>query len=324
MSDFHVPDASDDLEPAAAVAVLETDDDRPNELAAKKTLGIGFWLCVAWLVGIIAVAALAPLLPLKDPNQNFLVFEEKENALTGRVVESPVQPPYAPSAEHWLGTDLDARDMLSRTIYGARVSLVVGFAAIAFGMIIGGSLGMVSGFVGGWFDRVVSFLFLTMLSFPGLVLAILITSLASRSLFTIAITLGILSVPPVGRLARAATLVFAEREFVAAARTLGAKPGRILRREILPNVMVPMSALALLGIAVAIVGEGALAFLGLSVEKGSTWGKLIRTAVNSTSDLENAPWMAFTPIGFLFLTVMALNFAGDRLRDYTDVRELSI
>lgn len=306
------------------VEVLDDDDARAANTVAKKTLGFGFWLCIAWLVGIVALAALAPVLPLKDPNTNFLVFEEKENALTGRMVEAPVQPPYGPSAEHWFGTDLDARDMLSRTIYGARVSLVVGFAAIAFGMLIGGSLGMLSGFFGGWFDRVVSFAFLVLLSFPTLVLAILITALLDRSLVTIAITLGILSIAPVGRLARASTLVFAERDFVAAARTLGAKPGRILRREILPNVLIPMSALALLGIAVAIVGEGALAFLGLSVEKGSTWGKLIRTAVNSTSDLENAPWMAFTPIGFLFLTVMALNFAGDRLRDYTDVRELSL
>ena len=306
------------------VEIIDAADERASDTVEKRTLGFGFWLCIGWLVFICGLAALAPILPLKDPDENFLQFEEKESALTGRVTEAPVQPPYGPSAEHWFGTDLDARDMLSRTIYGARVSLVVGFAAIAFGMLVGGSLGMVAGFVGGWFDRIVSFCFLVLLSFPALILAILITSLASRSLFTIALTLGILSVSPVGRLARAATLVFAEREFVTAARTLGAKPSRIIRREILPNVMIPMSALALLGMAVSIVAEGALAFLGLSVEKGSTWGKLIRTAVNSTSDLETAPWMAFTPIGFLFLTVMALNFAGDRLRDYFDVKELSI
>ena len=311
-------------ESGSAIEVISIDDERPADTIAKKKLGFGFWLCIAWLVAIVSVAALAPLLPFKDPDQNFLVFEEQENALTGRTVEAPVQPPYAPSSKHLFGTDLDARDMLSRTIYGARVSLVVGFAAIAFGMIVGGSLGMIAGFLGGWFDRIVSFVFLVLLSFPALILAILITSLASRSLFTISLTLGVLSASPVGRLARAATLVFAEREFVTAARTIGAKPSRIIRREILPNVMIPMSAITLLGMAVAIVAEGALAFLGLSVEKGSTWGKLIRTAVISTSDLETAPWMAFTPIAFLFLTVMALNFAGDRLRDYFDVKELSI
>lgn len=308
----------------SAIEVISIEDERPADSIVKKKLGAGFWLCVVWLVAIVGTAALAPLLPFKDPDENFLVFEEQENALTGRTVEAPVQPPYAPSSKHLFGTDLDARDMLSRTIYGARVSLVVGFAAIAFGMIVGGSLGMIAGFLGGWFDRIVSFIFLVLLSFPALILAILITSLASRSLFTISLTLGVLSASPVGRLARAATLVFAEREFVTAARTIGAKPSRIIRREILPNVMIPMSAITLLGMAVAIVAEGALAFLGLSVEKGSTWGKLIRTAVISTSDLESAPWMAFTPIAFLFLTVMALNFAGDRLRDYFDVKELSI
>ncbi len=290
----------------------------------NKRLGFGFWVSVGWIVFIIGIAALAPVLPLKDPDANFLVLEERENPITGRMQEAPVQPPYAPSGEHWFGADQDARDVMSRTIYGARVSLTVGFAAIAFGIVFGGPLGMIAGFVGGWFDRAISYLFLVLLSFPGLVLAILITALVDRSLFTISLTLGILSIAPVGRLARAQTLVFAEREFVMAARTLGAKPFRILTKELLPNVMIPMAALALLGMAVAIVAEGGLAFLGLSIEKGSTWGKLIRTYTASSGDLESSPWMAFTPIGCLFFTVVALNYAGDKLRDYFDVRELML
>ena len=278
---------------------------------AQKTLGLGFWLAVGWIALIVLLALFAPWLPLKDPNQNFIDIQGK-----GR-------PPYGPSADHWLGSDQDARDMLSRTIYGARVSLVVGFVAVSFGFLIGGTVGLVSGFVRGVFDKISSFIMLVLLSFPALILAILITSLMERSLFTIALTLGILSVAPVGRLARAASLVFAEREFVLAARTMGAKPSHIMLRELLPNVLIPMSALALLGTAVAIVAEGGLAFLGLSVEKGSTWGKLILTGANSRQ-LEEAPWIAFVPIAALFLTVMALNFAGDRLREYFDVRELSL
>lgn len=278
---------------------------------AKKKLGWGFWLAVGWIVLIVLLAIFAPWLPLKDPNENFIDIQGK-----GR-------PPYGPSADHWLGSDQDARDMLSRTIYGARVSLVVGFSAVAFGFIVGGTVGLVSGFVRGAFDKITSFIMLVLLSFPALILAILITSLMERSLFTIALTLGILSVAPVGRLARAASLVFAEREFVLAARTMGAKPSHIMLRELLPNVLIPMSALALLGTAIAIVAEGGLAFLGLSVEKGSTWGKLILTGANSRQ-LEEAPWIAFVPITALFLTVMALNFAGDRLRDYFDVRELAL
>jgi peptide/nickel transport system permease protein len=275
---------------------------------AKKKLGLGFWLAVGWIVLIVLLAIFAPWLPLKDPNENFIDIQGK-----GR-------PPYGPSADHWLGSDQDARDMLS---YGARVSLVVGFSAVAFGFLVGGTVGLISGFVRGIFDKITSFIMLVLLSFPALILAILITSLMERSLWTIALTLGILSVAPVGRLARAASLVFAEREFVLAARTMGAKPSHIMLRELLPNVLIPMSALALLGTAIAIVAEGGLAFLGLSVEKGSTWGKLILTGANSRQ-LEEAPWIAFVPIAALFLTVMALNFAGDRLRDYFDVRELAL
>jgi peptide/nickel transport system permease protein len=303
---------------------IEVEAEAPMEHVQKKKLGFGFWVSIGWLVVIVGLAALAPILPLKDPDTNFVVFEVRENNITGRVSEQPVQPPYSPSGEHWFGTDQDARDIFSRTIYGARVSLTVGFAAIAFGFVFGGSFGMIAGFVRGWFDRVVSFVFLVLLSFPALVLAILITALVDRSLFTISLTLGILSIAPVGRLARAQTMVFAEREFVMAARTIGAKRSRILLRELLPNVLIPMAALALLGMAVAIVAEGGLAFLGLSIEKGSTWGKLIRTYTATSADLEDSPWMAFTPIGCLFFTVVALNYAGDKLRDYLDVKELAL
>lgn len=280
----------------------------PGKTEAKR-IGWGFWLAVAWIVVITLAAILAPVLPIKDPNKNF--------------IQPGVRPPYSPSWEHWMGTDQDARDMFSRIIWGGRVSLTVGFVAVGFGMIVGGSLGTIAGFTRGWFDRFISFVFLVLLSFPALVLAILITALADRSLFTISLTLGILAIAPVGRLARAATLVYAEREFVTAARTIGAKNSRIIVREVLPNVVIPMSALALLGVAVAIVAEGALAFLGLSVESGTTWGKLILNG-SGTRTLETAPWVAFGPIAVLFLTVLALNFAGDRLRDYFDVKELSL
>lgn len=300
---------SGNVGPTAESVEVVVEERVPSEFVEKKRLGWGFWVAIGWIVLIVALAALAPALPIKDPDRNF--------------IQSGERPPYGLSWEHWMGTDQDARDMFARTIYGARVSLTVGFSAIAFGMVVGGSLGMIAGFLRGWFDRFVSFLFLVLLSFPALVLAILITALVNRSLFTISLTLGILAIAPVGRLARAATLVFAEREFVMAAKTIGAKDSRILVRELLPNVVIPMSALALLGVAVAIVAEGGLAFLGLSVESGSTWGKLILTG-SGTRTLETAPWVAFGPIVILFLTVMALNFAGDRLRDYFDVKELAV
>lgn len=275
----------------------------------NRRLGPLFWIAIGWLVLISLLALLAPWLPIKDPDAYYLVRGER--------------PPYAPSATHWFGTDQDARDMFARTIFGARVSLVIGFVAIAFGMLVGGTAGIVAGYLRGRTDRVVSFVFVVFLSFPSLVLAILITALLDRGLVTIALTLGVLAIAPVGRLARASTLSFAEREFVTAARAIGAGDRRIIIRELLPNVVVPMGALALLGMAVAIVAEGGLAFLGLSVEKGPTWGKLILVGAG-TRDLEKSPWIAFGPIIILFLTVLALNYAGDRVRSYFDVREVGL
>lgn len=295
--------------PEVTLVDVATVPDDASESVAPRRLGVGFWLAVGWMVVIVAAALLAPVLPIKDPDRSYVATGEP--------------PPYGPSVDHWFGTDQNARDMFARTIHGARVSLTVGFASIAFGMVIGGSLGMIAGYVRGWFDQVISFLFLVMLSFPSLVLAILITALIDRSLWTISLTLGVLAIAPVGRLARSATLQCAERDYVLAARTVGATNARILVKELLPNVVIPMAALALLGVAIAIVAEGGLAFLGLSVESGSTWGKLILTGAGART-LEQSPWVAFAPIGVLFVTVLALNFAGDRLRDYFDVKEITL
>jgi peptide/nickel transport system permease protein len=278
----------------------------PNVTADKRRLGFAFWLCVGWLILVLLAAILAPWLPIKDPDENYILRE-------GR-------PPYPPSSDFWFGSDQDARDIFSRTIWGARASLTVGFVAIGCGFIFGGTMGLVSGYFRGKADGLVSFIFLILLSFPALILAILITSLLNRSLTTISIVLGVLAIAPVGRVARATTISFADREFVLASRTLGAKHPRIIVRELLPNVVIPMSALALLGIGVAIVAEGGLAFLGLSVEDGITWGTLILFGSGSRV-LREAPWISFAPIIVLFLTVLALNFAGDRLRNHFDVKE---
>ena len=304
----------------------ETNDSNPlevSEFADKKTLGFGFWLAAFWLVLISFLAVFSPMLPFKDSEKNYIAFEQKENPITGKMQERPIQPPYAPSSEHWLGTDQDARDILSRSIEGARISLAVGALTALFGMVVGGTLGMIAGYFKGVFDKAVGAIFLVVLSFPGLILAILIVALLDRSLLTISVTLGILGVAPIGRLARAQTLSFSEREFVMAAETLGAKKSRILIRELLPNVLIPMSTLAMLVIAVAIVGEGTLAFLGLSVQGSATWGKLILTG-SGLNTLESSPWVAFVPMGFLFLTVASFNYLSDRIRDYFDVRDIFV
>jgi len=283
-------------------------DESSGAIKARR-LGLGFWLPMGWIIVIVGLALLAPVLPLKDPTDYF--------------IRSGERPPYPPSADHWFGTDQDARDMFSRIISGARVSLAVGFMSVTMSFIVGGTLGMVAGLVRGWFDRLVSFLFLALLSFPGLVLVILIIALIDRSVLTISVTLAVAGIAPVGRLARATTLSFAEREFVIAARTLGARNTRILFRELLPNVVIPMGALALLGVAAAIVAEGGLAFLGLSLEKGETWGKLIRNGAGSRV-LRDSPWVAFGPITVMFFTLASINYIGDYLRDFFNVRETGL
>ena len=283
--------------------------DESSGAVEARRLGLGFWLPMSWMILIVGVALLAPVLPLKDPTDYFIRPGER--------------PPYPPSADHWFGTDQDARDMFSRIVSGARVSLAVGFMTVTMSFIVGGAIGMVAGLVRGWFDRVASFFFLVLLSFPGLVLAILFIALVGRSVLTISVTLAVAFIAPVGRLARATTLSFAEREFVIAARTLGARNTRILFRELLPNVVIPMAALALLGVAAAILAEGGLAFLGLSIEKGETWGKLIRNGTGSRV-LRGSPWVAFGPITVMFLTLASINYIGDYLRDFFNVRETGL
>jgi len=293
--------AEQDL-PEVVVAIDEVLDTTPADVAKRK-LGIGFWVAVVWLIVITLLAILAPILPIDGQNVT---------GAGGRLD--------GPSMSHFFGTDANGRDVFARTIWGARVSLSVGFIAIVAGMGIGGPLGILAGYFRGKIDAVVSFVFVSLLSFPSLVLALLIVNSLDRSLKVVAMVLGILAIAPIGRLARANTIVFAEREFVQAARVIGAKDFRIMLRELLPNVLIPMGALALLGVAVAIVAEGGLAFLGLSVKEGATWGKMILDGSDART-LRKGTHVAMSPVAVMFLTVLALNYAGDRVRSYFDVRE---
>ena len=285
----------------------EADDAGEGDDAVRRHLGVGFWLALVWLLVIAFIALFAPFLPIADPTE--VGF--------GDARESP-------SFDAWFGTDALGRDVFSRTMHGARISLAVGGFAIVFGMVVGGALGMLAGYFRGRLDQAVGFVFFVLLSFPALVLAILITATLERSLLVVSLTIGILAVAPVGLLSRASTLVYAEREFVAAARVLGARHGRIIVRELLPNVVIPMGALTLLGMALAVVAEGSLAFLGLSVagDGAISWGKMIVDGAG-VRDLQNSTHVAMFPVAVMFVTVLALNFAGDRIRQYYDVKELA-
>lgn len=278
----------------------------------RRRLGLGFWLAAGWLAAIVLAAALADVLPLKDPNTTFSGVSR-----TG------------PTAAHWFGADNIGKDVFSRSIYGARRSLTVAFASTAIGVVVGATLGLISGYYRHGVDLATSALFNVILSIPPLVLLLtLISFLAppgqasptSQTMWVI-VGLAILVIPSVARVTRAQTMVWSDRDFVLASRTLGAHNKRIILREILPNVVPAIVSFALIGLAALMLAEAALAFFGVGDVTGVSWGLMIQ---NGRSQLDQAPHMVIFPALFMSLTIFSLNFVGDGLRARSEVKEGAI
>lgn len=275
--------------PVEAAAEARTGSYRPVR-------GVVFWLCVAWIGLVVFGAIFASVLPIPSPD-----------ALDPFKRLQPIGTP-----GHLLGTDDLGRDVLSRIIYGSRVSLIVGLTAFVVGIVVGGGLGMVAGQVGGRLEQLITWLMDVLLSFPALILLIALVAFAGHSLLHISLALGFLSIPVFARLSRATTLSTADRDFVKAARCAGLSPVRILRREILPNVLPGLLAYGLIAMGATIVVEGSLSFLGLSVSAPTpSWGGLIAAG---QSLLQTNPGLVLIPSAVLCLTVLAFNLAGDTLR----------
>lgn len=226
---------------------------------------------------------------------------------------------HAPDRLHPFGTDDLGRDVLSRTLFGARISLSVGIVAVTMAIIGGLIVGLCAGYLGRWVDEVLMRVMDALQAFPALVLAMAITAALGPGVTNIMFAVGFVAIPLFARLVRAQTLAVREFEFVTAARVLGAPTARILWRHILPNVMGPVTVQASLMLSFAILTEASLSFLGLGVRPPTaSWGSMLRQAYQF---LDQASWLSIAPGAAIFVTVLALNFMGDGLRAALDPRQ---
>lgn len=275
--------------------------DLPKVPAAKKARSVLVYLSIVWLVLIIGAAIFASVLPL---------------APYSVPVGPPRTPPNLDSLDTLLGTDTLGRSILSRVVYGAQVSLVIGAVAGLVGFLVGSFFGMIAGYFGKRVDAVISLLADAMLAFPPLILLLALASILTPSVRTILFGLGLLAIPSFIRLSRANTLAWSSREFVRAAKNMGAGSGRILFREIMPNVLAPLASYMPIVIAALIVAEGSLSFLGLGIPPPQpSWGGMISDGKDA---IATSPHLVFVPALVIFFTVFALNQVGDHLRTKYD------
>lgn len=254
---------------------------------------------VVWVVGC---SLLAPLLSPYDASRD-------------RNLSMRLTPP---SSEHRFGTDELGRDVLTRVWHGGRVSLAIGFGALLIAFILGSTIGLYAGYVGGWVDRLAMAVMDVLMAFPGILLAIAIVAILGPNLSNTMIAIGITQVPDFARIVRASVLSLRSSEFITAAAALGARGPRIIVCHLLPNSLGPLSVQVTLSIGAAILSAASLGFLGLGVHAPNPeWGAMIR---DGYSHFLRAPWLAIAPGAAIYLTVMGFNLLGDALRDYLDPR----
>ena len=296
---------SPDISVQAAVLAAARPAEAPRAGATWKRLGLSFWLSAGWLALVTLSALFYPLLHFADPN-----LPDLANQAAG------------PGPDHVLGTDTLGRDMLSRLVAGARISLTVGYASTLLGLTGGAILGLAAGYFRGRLEGFIVASMDAVLAFPALVLVLAVTAFVGHDIRIIILVLGVLGIPAFARVTRANTLSLAQREFVLAARAMGAGDLRILGLEILPNVLPAILTFGLLVVAVAMIAEGTLAFLGLSVPPpAASWGAMV---AEGRSSLDTSPQVSLIPAAVFFLTIFSLNLAADRLRRLVEVRESRI
>ena len=266
-----------------------------NQLKKNRRAKVGLYIII--LILIVAIGA--PLLSPAHP----------ENINLGASLQ-------APSFQHWLGTDKLGRDILSRIIYGSRVSLIVGVVAVGISGIIGIILGAIAGYFGKWADHVIMRLVDILLAFPSILLAITLVAVLGASLWNVMLAIGLVSWVGYARVVRGEFLSKRNQEFVLAAKTSGASYFRIIFRHMLPNSMAPIIVMATLGMAGAIITESSLSFLGLGVQPPTpSWGQMLS---DGRTIMRQAWWVSTFPGLAIMITVLAFNLLGDGLRDAMD------
>jgi peptide/nickel transport system permease protein len=257
------------------------------------------WRGVGLIAAVVLAAIFAPWIWPMDP---------LEQAIVDRLV--------APSAEHPLGTDSYGRDVLSRLLHAARISLVIGVLSIALAVTVGSAIGIAAGYIGGWFDALVTSLLDVLLSFPTLLLGLMVVAMLGPSIENLVIAIALTELAPFARVARAPTIALKGRDFVEAGRALGFSDLRLVVVHIIPNLLSEVVVVASLWLATAIRTEASLSFIGLGVKPPTpTWGGMIREGFENILD---APWLAVAPGIAILVTVLGLNLLGDGLRDAID------
>ena len=260
-----------------------------------------FGVLVVFLIVVAAVAA--PLIARHDPTAIDLTNQLQR-----------------PSADHWMGTDIQGRDVWARLVYGARVSLSVGLISQGIALALGLALGLMAGYYGRWIDEIVMRLADVTLAFPTLLLLIALVAALQPSLTVVFLTIGLVGWAGMARLVRGQVLVVRELEYVQAMRALGAKNLRVITRHVLPAVIAPVVIAATLGVAAAIMAEASLSFLGLGVQPPTpSWGSMIADG-RDLSQLRGSPWTSLFPGLAIGMTVLGFNLLGDALRDALDPR----
>ena len=296
------------MEPAVGIelaAAIEAEEalGRPRRWAWLRYLARDRMALVALvlLTLLTLTAVLAPLIAPFDPNaMDFEMIEE-------------------PSWHHLLGTDDLGRDLLSRLIYGAQVSLFVGVSTVAISLVAGVTLGIVAGYLGGWLDTIIMRYIDLQWAFPNFIIAVYLVAVVGTGLSNVIIAIALAFVDDFARIARGMVLTIKEEQYIAAARAIGVSKTRIMWRHILPNAGAPIIVQATVSVSYAILAEAGLSFLGLGVEASTpTWGLIL---AESRSFISRAWWLGVFPGLFIMITVLSINFLGDALRDLLDVRE---